>query len=520
MAVSQTNSSTPPRRPETTAELAWEALLDLADGPGTRVERLERAVRDAVHTGRVPVGAALPPSRQLAELLGVSRWVVTEAYGQLVAEGFLEARVGSATRVSTAAGARATSAARTPTPGERPASPAGTTTRADSGRSHAVRARFDLAPGVPDLRHVPRDAWLRAAREALGTSGGTASNDDLGQPAPGGHLHARAVVADHLRRARVVAGADDAVVLTRGATDGMGRVAAALVAAGRTHVLVEDPSWSVLRDVAARAGLTPVPVPVDAGGVDVDALVAASGRTGARAVLLTPAHQFPTGSALAPERREAVVAWARAVDGLVVEDDYDAEFRYDRRPVAALQQLDPDRVLLLGSVSKTMSPAFGVGWMVVPSRWREAVARAAGTTAAPSTVDQLAFARFVASGSYDRHLRAARGRYRRRRDAVLDALARELPGAAVSGIAAGMHALLTLPGTLDDPAPDAAHVVREAARRGVTVVDLRRYQVRPDDRSTTLVLGYGNLADARVDEAVARLADAVRSAGGAASPGA
>lgn len=510
MRIDQTDSR-PSGRPRTTAELAWEALLDLGAGSGSRVERLERAIRDAVRTGRVPVGAALPPSRQLAESLGVSRWVVTEAYGQLVAEGLLEARTGSATRVSAAT--RPTSAAGTSTPGERPTSPAGT--RVGAGRTHTARARFDLAPGVPDLRHVPRDAWLRAAREALGTSGGTASNDDLGQPSPAGHPHARAVVADHLRRARVAAAADDAVVLTRGATDGMARVAAALVEAGHTHVLVEDPSWSVLRDVAGRVGLTPVPVPVDDAGADVDALVAASRRTGARAALLTPAHQFPTGAALAPERREAVLAWARAVDGLVVEDDYDAEFRYDRRPVAALQQLDPERVVLLGSVSKTMSPAFGVGWMVVPARWRESVMRAAtphGATAAPSTVDQLTFARLVASGGYDRHLRAARGRYRRRRDAVLDALARELPGAAVSGIAAGMHALLTLPGSPDDPAPDAAHVVREAARREVTVVDLRRYQVRPADRSTTLVLGYGNLADARIGEAVARLATAVRVA--------
>ncbi|SMF45740.1 GntR family transcriptional regulator/MocR family aminotransferase [Cellulosimicrobium cellulans J34] len=541
MAADQTNSSrTAP--PGTTAALAWEALLDLGAGPGSRVERLERAVRDAVHAGRVPVGAALPPSRQLAESLGVSRWVVTEAYGQLVAEGFLEARTGSATRVSAAAGARSTSPRGTSALGERPTSPAGTTVRAgrggpggsreeraadgrparavvdagrtDTGRTHAARARFDLAPGVPDLRHVPRDAWLRAARDVLSTATGTATNDDLGPQPAAGHPHARSVVAGHLRRARVVAGRDDAVVLTRGATDGMAHVAAALVAAGHTHLLVEDPGWSVLRDVAARAGLTPVPVPVDDAGADVDALVAASARTGARAALLTPAHQFPTGAALAPERREAVVAWARAVDGLVVEDDYDAEFRYDRRPVAALQQLDPDRVLLLGSVSKTMSPAFGVGWTVVPARWREAVARAGGTTAGPSTVDQLAFARLVSSGGYDRHLRAARGRYRRRRDAVLAALARELPGAAVTGIAAGMHALLALPGTPDDPAPDAAHVVRESARRDVTVADLRRYQVRPAARSTTLVLGYGNLADARVDEAVARLADAVRAARG------
>lgn len=491
MSVDQTDSPAP----GPTAALAWEALLDLGTGPGSRVERLEHAIRDAVRAGRVGAGAALPPSRQLAETLGVSRWVVTEAYGQLVAEGFLEARTGSATRVSAAAAARRR--------------PARTVVPRRAGRA---RPRFDLAPGVPDLRHVPRDAWVRAMRDVLGTSAGpssaTASNDDLGALAPGGHPLARAVVAGHLRRARVVVAPDEAVVLTHGATDGMARAAAALAAAGHTHVLVEDPSWPVLRDVAARAGLTPVPVAVDADGVDTAALVAASGRTGARAALLTPAHQFPTGTALTPERREAVVTWARDVDGLVVEDDYDAEFRYDRRPVAALQGLDPDRVLLLGSISKTVSPAFGTGWMVVPARWREAVARDGVATAGPSVVEQLTFARLVTSGAYDRHLRAARGRYRRRRDALLAALARELPAATVRGIAAGMHALLDL----GDDAPDAAHVVREAAAREVAVVDLRRYRAAPAARSTTLVLGYGDLADARVDEAVRRLADAVDAA--------
>ncbi|WP_435737077.1 PLP-dependent aminotransferase family protein [Cellulosimicrobium sp. PMB13] len=505
-----------------TAALAWEALLDLGAGSGSRVVRLEHAIREAVRSGRVGVGAAIPPSRQLAETLGVSRWVVTEAYGQLVAEGFLEARTGSATRVSAAAAARHGTGMAGGTARAGRGGPGGSREeRAADGRpARAVpparqpppaRPRFDLAPGVPDLRHVPRDAWLRATREVLGSSSGTTSNDDLGAPAPGGHPTARAVVAGHLRRARVVAAPDDAVVLVHGATDGMGRVATALAAAGHTHVLVEDPSWPVLRDVAARAGLTPVPVPIDADGVDTTALVAASGRTGARAALLTPAHQFPTGTALTPERREAVVAWAREVDGLVVEDDYDAEFRYDRRPVAALQGLDPDRVLLLGSISKTVSPAFGIGWMVVPTRWREALARAAGPTAGPSVVEQLTFERFVASGAYDRHLRAARRRYRSRRDAVLAALARHLPAATVHGLAAGMHAVLDL----GDDAPDAAQVAREAAARDVAVVDLRRYQATPDARSTTLVLGYGNLADARVDDAVRRLADAVRAAGAA-----
>ncbi|MBX9246471.1 PLP-dependent aminotransferase family protein, partial [Actinotalea ferrariae] len=312
----------------------------------------------------------------------------------------------------------------------------------------------------------------------------------------------------HLRRARMVEAPDDAVVLLRSATQGMAAVAEALAAAGHTQLLVEDPSWPVLATVAARAGLEPVPVPVDDDGVDVVALEAAAARTGARAVLLTPAHQFPTGAALAPERRARVLAWARVADGLVVEDDYDAEFRYDRRPVAALQRLDPERVLLLGSLSKTLAPAFGLGWAVVPEAWRGRVVEAAGEGAGSSVVDQLTFAQLLASGAYDRHLRATRTRYRRRRDAVLAALSRALPGARASGLAAGLHLVLHL----GDDAPDAADVVRHAARRDVAVVDLRRYQAEPADRSRSLVLGYGNLADARVEEAVDRLAAAVRAA--------
>ncbi|ANC32511.1 PLP-dependent aminotransferase family protein [Isoptericola dokdonensis] len=480
-------------------DLAWETLLDLGADDGPRVARLERAVRDAVAAGRLPAGATLPASRLLAESLGVSRWVVTETYGRLVAEGVLEARVGSGTRVPLST---------PPVPRPRRAAPAGPAASAapTSGTVPPLppRPRHDLRPGVPDLRHVPRAAWLRAARESLAT----ASNDDLAAAPPAGHPAARAAVAAHLRRSRLVEAPDTAVVLTRGATDAMGRLAVALHAAGHRHLLVEDPSWPVLRDVARRAGLEPVPVPVDADGVDVEALVAASARTGARVALLTPAHQFPTGVPLSGERREQVLAWARAADGLVVEDDYDAEFRYDRRPVAALQRLDPERVVLLGSVSKTLAPAVGVGWTVLPTAWRAAFADAPG--GGPSVLDQLTFTRLLAGGGYDRHLRAARGRYRRRHDALSAALAAALPEVRLTGLAAGLHLLAHLPAT----APDAAEVVRAAARLDVGLVDLRRYQFHPGARSRSLVLGYGNLADARLDEAVARLAACVAEATG------
>ncbi|SKC40034.1 MocR-like pyridoxine biosynthesis transcription factor PdxR [Krasilnikoviella flava] len=485
MALSQTNSVRPadPR-------LAWDTVLDLGTDDAPLVARLERAVRDAVHAGRVPAGAALPPSRALAETLGVSRWVVTEVYGQLVAEGFCEARIGSGTRIAAGAAAHAAPKRATSTsPG-----PAG-------------RARLDLAPGVPDLRHVPRAAWLRALRDALAD----APDADLGAPDPAGHLAARAAVVEYLARARSTCASPDDLLVTHGATDGMARLSRALRSAGHRALLVEDPSWARLRDVARDAGLVPVPVPVDARGVDVDALVAAAARTGARAALVAPAHQFPTGVALAPERRDALVSWARASDGLVIEDDYDAEFRYDRRPVAALQGHDPGRVALLGSLSKTVSPAFGLGWLVLPPRWRERLGPQAGGPA-PSTLDQLALARFLTDGGYERHLRAARGRFRRRRAGLLDALAATLPGLPVTGLAAGLHVVLGLP---DGVA--AAAVVRAAAARDVAVADLRRYRVAaaplPGTPDEALVVGYGNLADARVGEAVAGLAATLRSVG-------
>ncbi|MBW9095017.1 PLP-dependent aminotransferase family protein [Microbacterium jejuense] len=463
-----------------TNSVAWETLLDLTPYEGPRHLRLEAAVRDAVASGRLPAGVALPPSRLLAASLGVSRWVVTEVYGRLTAEGILDARTGSATRVAASVGITA------PRPAADPVAP-------------LRRPRFDLAPGVPDLRHAPRALWRRAVSDVLAET----PDADLFRLDPD-VPEARVAVAAYLARSRFARADAAAVVVTHGATDGMRRVARALRGLGHTAFLVEDPSWSRMREVAAAEGLASVPVPVDEHGVDVAALVAASTRTGARAALVTPAHQFPVGAALSPERRERLLAWARACDGVVVEDDYDAEFRYDRRPVGALQAMAPDRVVLAGSLSKTASPALGVGWLVLPP-WLQAAVRDAGGPA-PSTLDQLTLARFLTSGGLDRHLRAARTRYRRRREALLDALGRALPGCRVSGIAAGLHVVLDLP-----PGVRAADVVRAAERHDLGLTDIRRYRLSPDAPAPErLVLGYGNLADPLVDEAVRLLAQVVR----------
>lgn len=486
-----------------TPALAWETLLDLGDGQSAESaplrDRLERAIRDAVQSGRIPAGAALPPSRSLAETLGVSRWVVTEAYGQLVAEGFLDSRVGSATRVPERA--RAPLAAR---------ADGGGSERDDRDRQPPRPVRpvfqrppYDLAPGVPDLRHVPRARWVDAMRRAVSAlpDAEFAVVDRLGHPL------ARTAVAAYLARSRRAVAAPDDIVITHGAGDAMSGLVAGLRAAGHTSLLVEDPSWPGLREIAASAGLTPVPVPVDDDGVDVVRLAGAAARTGARAALITPAHQFPLGAALAPVRREAIVSWARQHDAVLIEDDYDAEFRYDRRPVAALQAMAPERVVLIGSLSKSVAQAFGLGWALMPVALREGVRFGEQRHPRPSTLDQVALAHFIDSGDLERHLRAARGRFRRRRAALLAAFERELPQLAVTGIAAGMHAVLELP-----PGVTGAEARVAASDLGVAVTDLTRYRASSaTSPPEALVVGYGNLSDALVDEAVARLARAIRS---------
>jgi GntR family transcriptional regulator/MocR family aminotransferase len=463
---------------ESQTNLAGDLLLHLGQpGDGPLHERVKRALRTAIRNGRIDVGTALPPSRQLATDLGCSRWAVTEAYSQLVAEGYLESRTGSATRVrwSNAPDARSR----------------------HSAAHQAPVARFDLAPGLPDLRAFPRRRWADAVRSQVTTAAFT----DFGYPSPGGHLRLRRLLAEYLGRSRGVLATPQDVTVCTSVTDGVRRVCHALRADGITAVGCEEPGWTRLREVVRAAGLEPVPIRTDGGGLRTDDLAR---HTGLRAVLTTPAHQFPLGTVLAPDRRAALLHWARQADGVVLEDDYDAEFRYDRRPVAAMQGMDPSRVVLFKSLSKILSPALGIGWIVAPPRWSGHLQQAHQAATQPSTVDQLAFAALLESGAYDRHLRACRQRYRKRRDALVQALARQLPGAPVSGIAAGLHIVLRMPAGVD-----TAAVVTTAAARSLRVADLAAYHATDQYADHGLVLGYGNLADSSVDEAVRHLHEAV-----------
>ncbi|WP_432572169.1 MocR-like pyridoxine biosynthesis transcription factor PdxR [Kineococcus sp. SYSU DK005] len=468
--------------------------LDVRAVPRGRVtEELVRRLREAVADARLAPGDALPPSRVLAADLGVSRGVVVEAYRRLADEGLVAARTGSATRVLAGAVPRG------PAP---PAPPPEVEPESGFPREPArlplrtTGVEFTLAPGVPDLAAFPRAAWLRAERAVLQRAGAT----DLGYGDPRGHPRLRAELAGWLARTRGLRVDAEDVVVVAGVAQSLALLARVLHARGERRIGVEDPGSRGARDELAHWGLEPEPVPVDADGVRVDALAAA----GVGSVLLTPAHQFPTGVVLAPHRRRELLAWARG-GGLVVEDDYDAEHRYDRAPVPALHASAPERVAHTGSTSKTLAPAVRIGWLIAPPALRaELVAAKHASDLGTPALLQLVLAELLAGGDLERHVRRVRARHRARRDALLAALHRHLPAARVQGVAAGLHLLALLPHL--EPGADV-EVAARAAEAGVLVHPLSWHRVRPGPPG--LVLGYAATAPDALDEAVRRIAPLV-----------
>lgn len=453
--------------------------------PGTLGAQIEGQLRAAVRSGALRAGTRLPSTRELAAQLGVSRRVTVDAYSQLAAEGYLLLRQGAQPRVADVA----------PAPTARPA-PA----PAASPPDRAVR--FDFRPARPDVSSFPRAAWSRCLRDAVAAI----DVHDLGYGDAIGVERLRASLADHLGRVRGVVAEPERVVVTTGYLQGLGLVCRSLAARGARRIALEDPSSPEEPHIAARAGLDPVRVPVDELGIRVDALE----RADVDAVVLTPAHQHPTGVVLAPERRAALLAWLRARDAVAVEDDYDAEYRYDRPAVGALQGLDPDHVVYAGTASKILAPALRLGWFVVPAALLPAV-RAEKLLADQGSprIEQLAFAAFLERGHLDRHLRGMRLRYRDRRNRVIDALAAELPGAVVRGIAAGLHVTVELPAEHDEAA-----VRREAERRGIALSTMSDYRPPPTGLPPTLILGYSQMSEGRIRDGVRELAAAVCAARG------
>lgn len=446
---------------------------------GSLGRELERELRDAVREGRLLAGTPLPSTRGLAAELGISRGVVVRAYGQLAAEGYLVAHRGSGHLVARAPSSNVVDErADVPTP---------------------PRARVDFRPGLPDLAGFPRSAWARSLRVAVHA----ATDADLGYGEARGADQLRRTLASWLGRVRGVVASPSSVLVTSGFSQGLGIVCRALAQLGAARLGMEDPSHAEQRALVRRAGLEPVPVPVDVDGLRVDLLDAA----GCEAVLVTPAHQFPTGAVLGAERRAALLDWAGRRHAFVIEDDYDAEYRYDRMPVGALQGLACERVVYAGSVSKTLAPALRLGWLVVPQPLLALVAEEKRLADLGSPrLDQLALADFIERGEHERHLRRMRLRYRARRDALVAALTSTLPGVEIAGVAAGLHLTARLPAGCTTEA-----VIDRARRRGVAVAAVSEHSFDPTVELRTLVLGYAHLPEPAIRLGVHGLAAAVHA---------
>jgi GntR family transcriptional regulator/MocR family aminotransferase len=451
---------------------------------------LTDGLRTAIRAGRLAPDSRLPPTRVLAAELGISRGVVVEAYRRLLDEGLVSARTGAGTVVTALPGGD---------PAARPRDRRGEATGLRLPLPPRAGIRVDLSPGVPDLSAFPRAAWLRAERAVLARVSGA----DLGYGDPAGSPRLRQELTGWLARTRGIRAEAGDIIVVNGVAQALALLAQALHAAGATAVAVEDPGSRGARDQMAHWGLRPLGVPVDDQGVCVDDLTA----TGLGVAVLTPAHQFPTGVVLSPARRQALLGWA-AAGGLVIEDDYDAEHRYDRAPVAALQASAPDDVAYTGSTSKSLAPSLRLGWLIAPRRWQGPLlaAKHASDLGNPA-LPQLVLAHLLGGGDYERHLRNVRLRQRRRRDALLGGLRAHLPQARVEGVAAGLHLLITLP-WLDGRICDT-DLAERVANAGVLVQPLSWHRHRPGPPG--LVLGYAAHAPDRLTEAAALLAKAVPS---------
>ena len=453
-------------------EARW---LTLHKGPGETLRAaLERTLREAIRDGALREGVRLPSSRALAQALEVSRGVVSDAYGQLEAQGFLVTRPRAAPVV---AGVQ-----RSEAPRREPDPP-------------ARAPRYDLMPTTPDVTLFPLRRWLAAAQQVARR----ASSATLDYREPRGERVLREALADHLGRTRGVIADPEQIVVVQGTAQGVYLLLRVLFARGASRVAVEDPSHTTQHERIRSFGFELVAQPVDDGGMVVAGL-------DADAVLVTPAHQFPVGSVLSGERRRELLAWSRETGGLIVEDDYDAEFRYDREPVRALQGLAPQQVVQLGTVSKTLAPALRLGWLVAPPELADDAARGKRLLDDFSpALDQLTLAELLTRGDYHRHVRRARATYKKRRDRLLSALGKHLPELKVDGVAAGVHVLLRLPpGVGDRPIADAA------SKEGIAVPPLSAFRIRPSDHGG-LVVGYGRLHESAVGPATRALAKLVRA---------
>jgi len=472
--------------------------LDVGDAPGGGMSGwLAGRLRLAISDGRLPVGSRLPATRVLAGELGVSRGVVTEAYRRLIEDGQAAGR-GRGGTIVMAAPVVAPDAAHQPARPSAPAPGVAFAAGPSPGAFDSLRAapaRIDLSPGVPDLAAFPRTAWLRAERSVFGRL----SPADFRYGDPRGAAAFRRAVVNWLARNRGIRAGPDEVIIVAGVAQALGLLAQVLRADGIGQVAVEDPGSPGTRQQLESWQLDTPPVPVDASGLRVSDLRA----SGAPAALLTPAHQFPTGVVLDGGRRRELIAWA-SDGGLIIEDDYDAEHRYDRPPVPALRSLLAEQVCYTGSVSKLLAPALRVGWILPPRRYAGAVAAAKrDADLGNALLPQLVLGELMESGELERQLRMLRRRHRRRRDAMIGAVRTHLPSARVHGAAAGLHLMITFGAAFAD-----TDLAAGSLARGVKVHPLSWHSQRRQPPG--LVLGYAASTVSDITEGVATLGSVAR----------
>jgi GntR family transcriptional regulator / MocR family aminotransferase len=458
--------------PEVLVQLDRESAVPL------RIQ-LESQLRVAIQAGRLTSGERLPSSRTLAVEVGLSRGLVQECFYQLQAEGYLTARGGSTTRVADipAIHPRTTDA---PAPPDAP--------------THRLLA--DFQSGVPDLGLAPREDWAWAVREACRTAPDLAF--DYGDPR--GIQELRASLAGYLRRVRAADVHATELVICGGFAQGIVLALRTLAGRGLARVAFEDPgSVRTITRAAHAAGSESIAIPVDDLGLNVDALRSSP----ARVVVLTPAHQWPTGVVLAGERRHQLIAWARETDSFIIEDDYDAEFRYDREPVGSMQGLAPDRIISLGTVSKSLAPAIRLGWAALPASLAAdfLAVKTAADRGSPG-LDQLALSILIESGRYDRHLRRMRAEYSKRRMALVESLGIAAPHLRITGLAAGFHAVAHLANGADE-----LQIIAEARTRGVGLHGMSALRSTQSLHPAQLVFGFGNTSQEEIRLGIAAVAD-------------
>ena len=460
--------------------MLWVSLDRASTVPLIRQIYLE--LRDRILRGQLVAGERLPASREWASHLGISRNVVVEAYDQLIAEGYLEARQGAGTYV--AAGAAWKTA---PVPPisfiEQPLS----------------EDWIDFRSGIPALDQIPQKLWGQVTRQVCAEM----SADHLGYGSPAGSIELREILSQYLRRSRGVQCHPDQIIVTTGATQAFNLITKLLAKPDRV-VAIEDPTAPELRSIFTAFDATLYSIPVDAQGLQTDLLPT---NPPPCFIHVTPSHQFPMGSVLTIQRRIALLEFAQATDSFVLEDDYDSEFRYEGTPVSSLQGLAPERVIYVGTFSKILAPALRLAYLVLPRALIEPCRELKRLSDLhTATIDQLTLAHFIATGHLERHILRMKKLYRQRRNFLRQSLS-DCFGDRVQmlGDSTGLHLVAEF-----TDVRFTADIIQRLTQQRIRVYPISNYASLGKKHQHQIMLGYGNLSIDVMQQGIDRLSSALK----------